>query len=160
MLSLFYRRLPAIILPFKHVRYFSYNDLRNAEEIEEIRLRINARQFYVTLKSCQDSRFVKISEVSKFKRTAIFLDMDQEVLDFMINLDTVKQLPIGNFVEQDVKCHDEIKQLVISKLSSGIIGTLQRRSDGGKDKNGIRIEAASVEKLTTALHSLLERKVL
>lgn len=147
----------SVINQLKNVRYISYDALRHAEELEEIGLRINDRQYFLSLRSHKSVNFVKVSEISRYRRSIVFLELEKEVPEFIYNLNSINQSTPRQ--EQDVKCNDDIKQIVFSLLpgTPELIGTILKRSDGGKDKNGIRIEAAAIEKLTTALESLTER---
>ena len=48
----------SVINQLKNVRYISYDALRHAEELEEIGLRINDRQYFLSLRSHKSVNFV------------------------------------------------------------------------------------------------------
>ena len=142
---------------YSNLRLLSFNELRNAKEIEEIDLRLNARKFFISLRVHDQNYFIKLSELTNYKRSNMFLNVEEELPKFLENLEMASQLTSNQILEQNVSLFDEVSKIQFrGEKNQQFIDTFQIRLDGSV-KKGIRIEPQSINKLTEALR-ILESK--
>jgi len=134
------------------VRHLSYEELKNAREIDERGLRINARRYFISLRNHDGVDFVKVSEMSNYRRSQLFLELHSEMPLFMENLEAATMMKPSQLLEQEVTCFDEVSKIQFGLLSgkNKMITTALVNKDNSV-KQGIRIESESVDKLLDAL---------
>ena len=144
-----------------NLRLLSFHQLKNATEIKEISLGLHARKFFISLRMHDQNHFVKLSELTNYKRCNMFLNVEEEVPKFLENLELASQLKSEQMLEQNVSIFDEITKIQFrrrSEKNQEFIDTFQSRFDGSI-KKGIRIEPECINKLAEALRILESKSV-